>query len=103
MNGRFMCAEESIRAPVVCTASSRWPRSSAAKASSRTNTLASRASSRLIGSRFDEPTVAIAPCGPSNTATLACRKLGSYSMISMPAASSTPYIARLVWCCMKYS
>ena len=28
---------------------------------------------------------------------------GAYSMISMPASSITPYIARLVWCCMKYS
>ena len=57
-------------------------------ASSRTKTLASRASSRLSGSRFDEPTVAIAPCAPSITATLACRKLGAYSMISMPARAA---------------
>ena len=50
----------STRSPPFATASSRWPRSSAAKASSRTKTLASRASSRLSGSRFDEPTVASA-------------------------------------------
>ena len=78
-------AAGSMRCPSCSIAVTRRVRRRAANAGSSTTTLASRASSRLKGSRLDEP---IVTQWPSIAATLACRKLGAYSWISTPARSS---------------